>query len=62
MHRQRPAVIQEEQPVNTPQKQPTHRVGRARVVYDPDPYAHLTPAERYAQAIQRRDALRRSAS
>jgi len=27
------------------------------VVYDPDPHAHLTPAERYALAIQRRDAL-----
>jgi hypothetical protein len=26
-------------------------------MFDPDPHAHLTPAERYALAIQRRDAL-----
>ena len=30
----------------------------AVVVHDPDPFAHLTPAERYAQAIQRRDAMK----
>jgi hypothetical protein len=28
------------------------------VVHDPDPFAHLTPAQRYAQAIQRRDAMK----
>ena len=28
------------------------------VVHDPDPFAHLTPAERYAQAIQRRDSMK----
>jgi hypothetical protein len=30
----------------------------AVVVHDPDPFGHLTPAERYAQAIQRRDAIK----
>jgi len=29
----------------------------SHVVRDPDPYAHLTPAERYTCALQRRDAL-----
>ena len=34
-----------------------HKVRGRGVVDDPDPHAHLTAAERYARAIQRRDAL-----
>jgi hypothetical protein len=56
MHVQQKAVAKEE-PLNGHQGQPTAGVNRERVVYDPDPYEHLTPAERYALAIQRRDAL-----
>ena len=56
MRMQRKAVAQEER-LNWHQQQPTDGVTRKPVVCDPDPYAHLTPAERYALAIQRRDAL-----
>ena len=54
---QRPTDVQhKERPADTGREPAVSVRGRA-VVYDPDPHAHLTPAERYALAIQRRDAL-----
>jgi hypothetical protein len=49
--------VAQEEPVDGGQQQPRDGVNRKRVPCDPDPYAHLTAAERYALAIQRRDAL-----
>ena len=56
MRVQRNAVAEEE-PLDNRQQQSPDRGKPKRVVYDADPYAHLTPGERYALAIQRRDAL-----
>ena len=47
----------EEVPANGGDQQPIGGLKRAPVLHDPDPHAHLTPAERYELAIQRRDAL-----
>ena len=46
-----------EQSLNSRQQQSTDGAKGKRVESDSDPYAHLTPPERYALAIQRRDAL-----
>ena len=46
-----------EQSLNSRQQQSTDGAKGTRVESDSDPYAHLTPPERYALAIQRRDAL-----
>ena len=55
--KQHPTDVQHEShPADTDRKPVVSVRGRA-VVYDPDPHAHLTPTERYALAIQRRDAV-----
>ena len=56
MRVQRNAVAQEEPLESGPQQSPD-RGKPKQIVYDADPYAHLTAGERYALAIQRRDAL-----
>jgi hypothetical protein len=56
MHTQDPSAVHEKQPAGTHMEH-ADSVRRRGVVFDPDPHAHLTPAERYARAIQRRDAL-----
>ena len=57
-------TIQKQHPVDVHEKrladgdrESAVSVPRRAVVYDPDPHAHLTPRERYALAIQRRDDL-----
>jgi len=49
--------LAQEVPVNGGDQQTTGGLKRKPVVYDPDPHAHLTPAERYELALQRRDDL-----
>jgi hypothetical protein len=56
MRVQRNAVAQEE-PLDSGQQQSPDRGEPKQIVYDADPYAHLTAGERYTLAIQRRDAL-----
>ena len=56
MRVQQNTVVQEEPLDSRPQQSPD-RGKPKRIVDDADPYAHLTPVERYALAIQRRDAL-----
>ena len=53
---ERDAVALEQSHNSRPQQSTDGAKGK-RVESDPDPYAHLTPTERYALAIQRRDAL-----
>ena len=48
--------LAQEVPVNGGDQQ-TIGLKRKPVVYDPDPHEHLTPAERYELALQRRNAL-----
>ena len=49
--------LAQEVPVDGREQQTTGSVTRKPVVYDADPHAHLTPAERYELALQRRDRL-----
>ena len=51
--KERPAVVNQEREM--PTEAPARRRGPAPT--DDDPYAHLTPSERFTNAIERRDAL-----
>ena len=50
------SLIKTEDEAGAPDRRRSERVKLKPAAYDPDPYEDLTPAERYSQALLRRDA------